>query len=637
MVMHDAAIPIPFEWNAAAEAGEPQQQQQQQQTFGTFAFTALSPPPSPDNNNKPIFILFTIDCSGSMYESCGMESSSNKIEQVIATLTSVITLLHEYTSSTSSTPHRHRPITLCFQVFNAIVHSIPFTDTPLHTQSLEASLEVVHELAVHVMGLTDLGVALKTAQTILNQRAQLHPEDELYHILLTDGEITCGTSNMGKLHSYLAAPPAVTTHRHHHLFVGYGDEHDSRLLSMLASMQKGAEYRSVPVMEDAGAVYGEIVHNLLHKIATPICFVMENGEIYDYTCNQWVSFLELDPAMAVYDKPVTLHVRSTDPHNMRLYIQTHSSAAAAATARTTVCCYAEPTRQNLIPYLFRQKTQEYLFAAHELAMAAYNHAATQLTDDDDDFLCSQQQQPDVSISMDNDDDEITRHVVPAPAPVTAPSTPTNCRIRASTNTPPVPPSRKRRHNAIVDNNPPSSPVAATRARTPTAVIAAADTTTTQVPPAVHLATTALKAALKTFHEVLQSYIADNAPTQDTPFMRQLLDDLFIANRTLGTRHAAMLTGARHMSQGRQDAYVAPPLRNRVLATLFADTVADADAFCPSFASPNADASTVINGYSLSTDMSIYSPYCTPAIRTVMANVHNNSISLSGSGRPQNDV
>ena len=72
-----------------------------------------------------------------------------------------------------------------------------------------------------------------------------------------------------------------------------------------------------------------------------------------------------------------------------------------------------------------------------------------------------------------------------------------------------------------------------------------------------------------------------------------------------------------------------------LSTDDLDTVADADAFCPSSsASPNANASTVINGYSLSADMSIYSPYCTPAIRTVMANVHNNSIS---GGRPQNDV
>ena len=84
----------------------------------------------------------------------------------------------------------------------------------------------------------------------------------------------------------------------------------------------------------------------------------------------------------------------------------------------------------------------------------------------------------------------------------------------------------------------------------------------------------------------------------------------------------MLTSTRHFSQGRQDAYVAPPMRNRVLATLFASSpththVAGADM---DDVDVDNDASTVIQNYSLSAEASIYSPYCTQTVREVMDNV-----------------
>jgi hypothetical protein len=59
--------------------------------------------------------------------------------------------------------------------------------------------------------------------------------------------------------------------------------------------------------------------------------------------------------------------------------------------------------------------------------------------------------------------------------------------------------------------------------------------------------------LKNFHGILTKYMIDNDRVNDA-FLKNLSDDIYIANKTLGTKWGNMYTAARQTSQGRQQTY-----------------------------------------------------------------------------------
>ena len=63
----------------------------------------------------------------------------------------------------------------------------------------------------------------------------------------------------------------------------------------------------------------------------------------------------------------------------------------------------------------------------------------------------------------------------------------------------------------------------------------------------------LRNKVKGFFDIMSEYIKINELTRDK-FMKILLDDIYIAYKTLGTRHGLMYSCARQTSQGRQQTY-----------------------------------------------------------------------------------
>jgi hypothetical protein len=121
--------------------------------------------------------------------------------------------------------------------------------------------------------------------------------------------------------------------------------------------------------------------------------------------------------------------------------------------------------------------------------------------------------------------------------------------------------------------------------------------------------------LKNFHGILTKYMIDNDRVNDA-FLKNLSDDIYIANKTLGTKWGNMYTAARQTSQGRQQSYNC--------------THMDIDYCTPRQLSSHSNMApltdnnhneNVIDNYALSQD--ILSPYSSNSVTQVMREVSGN--------------
>ena len=105
------------------------------------------------------------------------------------------------------------------------------------------------------------------------------------HILFTDG-----VPNLGKLkaNEILEENPGGKQ-----ILIGYGKNHGSSLLDNIAKISNGSYYY-VDNIENAGMVYGEIIHNLLYECVKDININVKGCEIYDFKTNKWINTLKFN-------------------------------------------------------------------------------------------------------------------------------------------------------------------------------------------------------------------------------------------------------------------------------------------------------------------------------------------------------
>ena len=230
---------------------------------------------------------------------------------------------------------------------------------------------------------TNIEAALQNTQTQINARMCLNPTHKQVHIMMTDGDITVGSDNVEKLLSYI--DPSYPN-----IFIGYGESHNATLLQTLASRTNG-EYYFIGKIEEAGLVYGEIIHGILYQALTNITITINNGEIYDYKTNTWSSMLNVSSINSEAKK--TYHIRSTSPDDVfatiialsTLHIDPESQLPLQITEQIDILppllnIYEEKLEQNqeqekeqkqeqteLVKYMLRQRAQELLFKSHQLS------------------------------------------------------------------------------------------------------------------------------------------------------------------------------------------------------------------------------------------------------------------------------
>lgn len=291
---------------------------------------------------KHIHMFFTIDSSGSMSEFCS--DGRTKMEHIHHTLENMLRIFNE---------NKECNISVHIQSFDTNVNTI-ISDVKNISQT---NLEELILLSQKIMpeGSTNIELALQKASEEITNYHTANPEHEVVHIFLTDGDITEGTHSYDELIELV--PKSCTN-----IFIGYGIDHDSKLLSCISS-KKGNEYRFIDALDKSGFVYGEIIHGILYKAIEDVTLTAKNGELYDFQTNKWYNSIQIGNLLSEQKK--TFHVRSKNPENCHISI--FGKTIIQTRKFQTINFYenqSHVTRSDNIDlgvYIFRQKTQEFLY------------------------------------------------------------------------------------------------------------------------------------------------------------------------------------------------------------------------------------------------------------------------------------
>lgn len=302
--------------------------------------------------SKHTHIFFTIDASASMRDMCS--DGRKKIDHIHHTLENMLRIFHE---------NKECNISVHVQSFDTNVNTIIKNVPDIRESDIEKLILLSHKIIPN--GSTNIEAALKNATTEISNYRKINPNDEIVHIFLTDGDITNGSNDYDLL---LELVPNDCTN----IFIGYGIEHNSQLLSHL-SKKKGNEYRFIDALEKAGIVYGEIIHGLLYKAIEDVSLTVISGELYDYQTNTWVTSLQIGNLLSEQLK--TFHVRSinTLDCNVSIYgkpvVQTRQfeTINIYGVQATSIPILFQSSSNDLSVYIFRQKTQELLYNARKIS------------------------------------------------------------------------------------------------------------------------------------------------------------------------------------------------------------------------------------------------------------------------------
>jgi hypothetical protein len=257
--------------------------------FGILNLTAVSEPLS-DRTQE---FIFTVDCSGSMSDQCS--DGRTKMQHIVHTIKNMILYFKENSIN-------------AFVTINTFDHKI-YTVLKRCFITDENFSEIIKKVGqIMPRGSTNIEKALENSRETLLKIKTDFPDHNISHIFMTDGEATAGNGDPDYLLQIVDR--SVTN-----AFIGFGIQHDSTLLNTLGSGENSAYY-FVDKLENCGLVYGEILHTILYKLLSDVIVTIENGLIYDFKNNNWVSSLCVGQIASESNK--IYHIASSNPDDCRV-------------------------------------------------------------------------------------------------------------------------------------------------------------------------------------------------------------------------------------------------------------------------------------------------------------------------------
>jgi len=302
--------------------------------------------------NKKYHIVLTLDRSGSMMET---------LPQVKHTLKNML----DYLCSTE-----------CDDMYVSILffdHEVirVTTNEKLTSESNEKIMTDVNE--VYARGSTDIGLAFQEIE-------KLYMEDASnIHIFMTDGSATVGEGKCQLLAEML-------DHRYEHNFLGFGIQHNEKLLYAITLSTNG-NYYFIDSIENAGLIYGEVLNKILFRKYERVTFASDTLQFYNYKNNKWESSYVLGNVGSEDSFDVNFRFGWDVPHQELSYSVAYAHITTDATSTLedgtdeySVTAYdptqsAESSERDISTekYYYRQRVLEEMFLANQLTDTMFHY------------------------------------------------------------------------------------------------------------------------------------------------------------------------------------------------------------------------------------------------------------------------
>ena len=292
----------------------------------------------------PIFILFTIDKTGSMQEVS--DDNVSNMEYAIQTMKNMVRYISKQTGT----------IFIQINAFNSEVDVL----IPRMQISAEKLDEICAKLdSVEPNGITNIENALQMAAQTLTAYSNEFPTHEVAHIFMTDGEPTDGVSDVSELTNYVNTS-------YPNMNIGFGHRHNVYLMRKLSELDR-SYYSFVDNAKNTSMVYGEMMQMLLYPIAKNVEIEMQNGFIYNWRNNQWET--RFTESVLVGDTTKIYQVKRAPGSG--IYASLTCQSVEMDRNHISIMIDSVPdlideageisARSDLTPYIFRQKVQELLY------------------------------------------------------------------------------------------------------------------------------------------------------------------------------------------------------------------------------------------------------------------------------------
>lgn len=285
----------------------------------------------------PTFLYFNIDFSGSMDDEC--KDGKTKLYHVQSTIINIIKYCAENTTQLSIQVDGFDVETMCF--------------IPMIQVSKENAPSLIQKIKkIKGRGSTNIEIALTNASYVIYQECETGRFESIHHIFLTDGEANVGSNSPYYL-SELINTKCVNT------FIGFGNHHNTEMLQTFAT-KMWCDYRFVNNGENAGMVYGEIMHTILRPAIKCVTIDVINGSVYDWRNNMWTSTCEESSIESEITKTYHLRCETTSNLSIRMKMQVYNENTKKYEECVKHIEYEAANAEPLYKYVFRQQTLEVL-------------------------------------------------------------------------------------------------------------------------------------------------------------------------------------------------------------------------------------------------------------------------------------
>ncbi len=295
-------------------------------------------------NQSEKLLILTIDHSGSMSDNCA--DGRTKMKHIIHTLENII----RYFGVTPELPK----VSIIVIIFDNDC-KVLIEKTLITNDNYKQLIEKVHDISPETS--TNFEKPLLTVKDIVtnSKNKKEYEPSQITHIFMTDGEVNDGKFELEHLMSFLDNEISNT-------FIGFGLEHDANLLNKMSNIKNG-NYYFIDKLENSGLVYGEITHEIIYKVFDNMEIEMEGKEveIYDWKSNEWSSLLVLDKL--VKEKELIYQIRISKEGELKNVCINFDKPLMINTNQNL---QINEEKEDLMKYIFRQKTQELLYQANTI-------------------------------------------------------------------------------------------------------------------------------------------------------------------------------------------------------------------------------------------------------------------------------